>query len=323
MININFEQLNNAQFEIYERNPVITHGAGSPIVADPSVLTPDLTPDGKWHLFAHTLFGVYDFLSDDGIDFPVRRKILSRAMRPCAAFEGGVYYIFYERLQPAPARAAGLFGGKWKSEIFVVESRDLVNYSSPRSVLRFDKDFERAGRGYSLSNPFLLADGDKFRLYYSAGLTYVPDCGFSEPTYICLAQSDSPAECYVKLDEPVMSPSGKGGGSDLGCGCVKVYRLADCYAALQNGIYSEGGRSRSAIRLLRSDDGVHFEFAKVLLRPRVVDGNEWMAQFVYASHLVRYGDELRLYFNARNTANMLAGRENIGFAHARVGGATD
>ena len=54
-----------------------------------------------------------------------------------------------------------------------------------------------------------------------------------------------------------------------------------------------------------------------------MDGNEWMAQFVYASHLVRYGDELRLYFNARNTANMLAGRENIGFAHARVGGATD
>ena len=323
MLNITFEQLNNAQFELYERNPVITHGAGSPIVADPSVLTPDLTPDGKWHLFAHTLSGVYDFLSDDGIDFPVRRKILSRAMRPYAAFEGGVYYIFYERLQPAPARAAGLFGGKWKSEIFVVESRDLVNYSSPRPVLRFDKDFERAGRGYSLSNPFLLADGDKFRLYYSAGLTYVPDCGFSEPTYICLAQSDSPAECYVKLDEPVMSPSGKGGGSDLGCGCVKVYRLADCYAALQNGIYSEGGRSRSAIRLLRSDDGVHFEFAKVLLRPRVVDGNEWMAQFVYASHLVRYGDELRLYFNARNTANMLAGRENIGFAHARVGGATD
>lgn len=323
MLNITFEQLNNAQFELYERNPVIAHGAGSPIVADPSVLTPDFTPDGKWHLFAHTLFGVYDFLSDDGIDFPVRRKILSRAMRPCAAFEGGVYYIFYERLQPAPARAAGLFGGKWKSEIFVVESRDLVNYSSPRPVLRFDKDFERAGRGYSLSNPFLLADGDKFRLYYSAGLTYVPDCGFSEPTYICLAQSDSPAECYVKLDEPVMSPSGKGGGSDLGCGCVKVYRLADCYAALQNGIYSEGGRSRSAIRLLRSDDGVHFEFAKVLLRPRVVDGNEWMAQFVYASHLVRYGDELRLYFNARNTANMLAGRENIGFAHARVGGATD
>ena len=323
MLNITFEQLNNAQFELYERNPVITHGAGSPIVADPSVLTPDLTPDGKWHLFAHTLFGVCDFLSDDGIDFPVRRKILSRAMRPCAAFEGGVYYIFYERLQPAPARAAGLFGGKWKSEIFVVESRDLVNYSSPRPVLRFDKDFERAGRGYSLSNPFLLADGDKFRLYYSAGLTYVPDCGFSEPTYICLAQSDSPAECYVKLDEPVMSPSGKGGGSDLGCGCVKVYRLVDCYAALQNGIYSEGGRSRSAIRLLRSDDGVHFEFAKVLLRPRVVDGNEWMAQFVYASHLVRYGDELRLYFNARNTATMLAGRENIGFAHARVGGATD
>lgn len=319
MLDLTFEQLNNAQFELYEHNPVIRHGADSPIVADPSVLTPDLTPDGKWHLFAHTLFGVYDYLSDDGVTFGVRRKVVSRAMRPCVLVENGVYYLFYERLQPALARAAGLLGGKWKSEIFVTESRDLASFSSPRPVLRFDKEFERAGRGYSLSNPFVLRDGDKFRLYYSAGLTYVPDCGFSEPTYICLAESDCPAECFVKADAPIMSPSGKGGGSDLGCGCIKVYKLADCYAALQNGIYTEGGRSRSAIRLLRSDDGVHFEFVKVLLRPRVCGGNEWMAQFVYASHLVRYGDELRLYFNARNTANMLAGKENIGFATARFG----
>ena len=60
MLDLTFEQLNNAQFELYEHNPVIRHGADSPIVADPSVLTPDLTPDGQWHLFAHTLFGVYD-----------------------------------------------------------------------------------------------------------------------------------------------------------------------------------------------------------------------------------------------------------------------
>lgn len=319
MLGLTFEQLNNAEFELCPQNPVIRHATGGFIVADPSVLTPDLTPDGKWHLFAHTLSGVHDFLSDDGVAFPVKRKIVSRAMRPCIMRDGGVYYLFYERVQALPARVAGLLGGSWKSEIYVTESRDLVSFSLPRPVLRFDSDWERAGKGYSISNPYVFRDGDKFRMYYSAGLTYVPDCGFSEPTYICLAESTSPAECYVKRESPVMSPSGKGGGSDLGCGCIKVYRLADCYAALQNGIYSEGGRSRSAIRLLRSDDGVNFEFVKVLLAPRKVNGSDWMAQFVYASHLVRYGDELRLYFNARNTAAMLAGRENIGFARAKLG----
>ena len=44
-----------------------------------------------------------------------------------------------------------------------------------------------------------------------------------------------------------------------------------------------------------------------------------MSQFVYASHLVRTGNVLRLYFNARNTANPLLGRECIGFAQAKIG----
>ncbi len=44
-----------------------------------------------------------------------------------------------------------------------------------------------------------------------------------------------------------------------------------------------------------------------------------MSQFVYASHLVRCGDILRLYFNARNAANPLIGRECIGFAEAKIG----
>ena len=48
------------------------------------------------------------------------------------------------------------------------------------------------------------------------------------------------------------------------------------------------------------------------------DGADWMKQFVYASHLVRYGSELRLYFNGRDTSNMLKGRECIGFVKAEI-----
>ena len=54
---------------------------------------------------------------------------------------------------------------------------------------------------------------------------------------------------------------------------------------------------------------------KVLLEP---GGGGWMNQFVYASHLVLWNNELRLYFNARETADMIKGRECIGFASAQL-----
>ena len=54
----------------------------------------------------------------------------------------------------------------------------------------------------------------------------------------------------------------------------------------------------------------------MLVTPRADDRKSWMHQFVYASHLVRHGNVLRLYFNARNTSDILKGRECIGYAEA-------
>lgn len=325
MLNLTFEQLVNAQFKLYDGNPVIRCFGASTVVADPSLLTPDLTPDGKWRLYAHTLTGVHAFVSDDGISFRHTGRILPRAMRPDINKVGDRYLLFYERLQPLLPRAASLLGGKWVSDIYVVESKDLTKFSEPRPVLTFGDPYERAGKkGHSLSNPFLLPTEDGYRLYYSAGLTYIPDCKFTEPTYICCAESEKPNRGFVRRDEPIIKPDDKRTGdrslnaADLCCGCLKVYRLADCYAGLQNGIYDDNGQSKSAIRLLRSDDGINFTFVKTLLAPQMCGGSDWMAQFVYASHLVRTGDSLRLYFNARNTANIIAGREHIGFAEAEI-----
>lgn len=56
----------------------------------------------------------------------------------------------------------------------------------------------------------------------------------------------------------------------------------------------------------------------MLVEPAVIDGKNWMKQFVYASHLVRYGNTLRLYFNARDDANPIKGRECIGYAQAEI-----
>ena len=315
MHDLTFDTLYNAEFRLYEGNPVIRRHGFSTVVADPFVLTPDLTPDGRWKLFAHTLEGVFLYDSADGFAFGKGRKIVPRAMRPCVVRTEDGYILYYERVQPLVPRGLTMLGADWKSEIWAVKSRDLVAFSEPFPVLGSDRPYEQAGRhGHSLSNPFVLRDGDGWSLYHSAGLTFVPDCGFSEPTFICLAHSPRPDGGFVKRDAPIIRPDPEDPLFNLCSGCLKVYRLADCYAGIQNGIYRVDGRSESAVSLLRSDDGVHFTFARTLLTP-ARDGG-WMSQFVYASHLVQAPDgALRLYFNARNRADVL-GVEHIGIALA-------
>ena len=315
MHDLTFDTLYNAEFRLYEGNPVIRRHGFSTVVADPFVLTPDLTPDGRWKLFAHTLEGVFLYDSADGFAFGKGRKIVPRAMRPCVVRTEDGYILYYERVQPLVPRGLTMLGADWKSGIYAVKSRNLVDFSEPFPVLTYDRPYEQTGRrGHSLSNPYVIPDRGGYTLYYSAGLTFVPDCGFSEPTFICAARSDRPDGGFVKRGEPLIRPDPEDPLFNLCSGCLKVYRLADCYAGIQNGIYRVDGRSESAVSLLRSDDGVHFTFARTLLTP-ARDGG-WMSQFVYASHLVQAPDgALRLYFNARNRADVL-GVEHIGIALA-------
>ena len=47
MHDLTFDTLYNAELRLYEGNPVIRRHGFSTVVADPFVLTPDLTPDGR------------------------------------------------------------------------------------------------------------------------------------------------------------------------------------------------------------------------------------------------------------------------------------
>ena len=318
MMNLTFDEFCKAEFTLYENNPVLKNPFNSFVVADPSLLTPDKSHDGKYHLFCHTFYGVYRYDSENGIDFRRVKRILPRAMRPNINYINGKYYLFYERTQTLLKNALSVVGGKWKSEIFVTESDDLENWSKPKLVIGKTRPFEADEHGQSISNPFLLEKDDGYRLYYSCGQTFIKDCGFCEPTHISFAESKNADNGYVSRTEPIISPDKDIEYLNLCSGCLKVYKLADCYIGLQNGIYMKDGKSHSAIMLLRSDDGENFEFVKPFLEPQLCGDNEWMAQFVYASHLVFYNGALRLYFNARNVADMLRGRECIGFYEAKL-----
>ena len=319
MKNLSIAQIINADFNVSKCSPILRPFNGSIVVADPSLLTPDVSPDGKWHMFFHTTFGVFHFISDDGADFRKVKKLANRAMRPNINRIDGRYYLFFERTLPLFMNALNLVNAvRWKSEIYVIESDDLINWTEPKPVITNTRDYECSDRGTAISNPWLLQENGINRLYYSCGLTFIKDCGFCEPTHISYAESKKITEGYVSAEKPIISPDKNDPYLNLCSGCLKVYRMSDGYIGIQNGIYEKDGKSHSAIILLTSADGLKFEFAKVLIEPAVVDGKNWMKQFVYASHLVRYGNKLRIYFNARDTANPIFGRECIGFAEAEI-----
>ncbi len=319
MKNLTVNQIINAEFKISQNNPILRPWDASFVVADPSLLTPDISHDGKWHMFFHTTFGIYRAESDDGIRFGKPRKITGRAMRPNINRIGGKYYLFYERTSPLFFNALNVVNiAKWKSEICVIKSSDLVNWSKPEPVITNTREYEKSERGTEISNPFLVREEGFNRLYYSCGMTFIKDCGFCEPTHISYAESSSVDSGYVSAKKPMISPDKNNPYLNLCSGCLKVYKLSDGYIGIQNGIYEKDGKSHSAIILLTSADGLNFEFRKILVEPGMQGSNDWMKQFVYASHLVKHGNTLRLYFNARDTSDMLRGRECIGFAQAEL-----
>ena len=319
MESLTTKQIIQADFKVNVNSPVLKPFDGSFIVADPSLLTPENSHDNKWHMFLHTNLGVYQFISEDGIHFEKKQRVVNRAMRPNINRIDDTYYLFYERTRSLFMNALNVVNAvKWKSEIYVTKSDDLVNWSEPKLVIGNTKDFEISPRGTALSNPFLLQEEGINRLYYSCGMTYIDDCKFCEPTHISYAQSENITEGYVSAESPLISPDKNNPYLNLCSGCLKVYKLSDGYIGIQNGIYEKDGRSHSAIFLMTSEDGLNFKFEKMLVEPQVVNGKDWMKQFVYASHLVKYGNTLRLYFNARNVANPVLGRECIGFAEAVI-----
>lgn len=318
MENLTFEQLNNAEFKLFNGNPILKYPWNSLVIADPSVMTPDVSHDGKWHLFCHTFFGVYRYESDDGINFKNKGKIVNRAMRPNINFIDGKYYLFYERTRPVIFNLLSLVGAKWKSEIYCVESTDFKKWSKPYLIIGKTREYEEYKNGFAISNPFLINTDNGYRLYYSCGQTFIKDCGFCEPTHISFAESKNITTGYISRKKPIISPDKNVQYLNLCSGCLKVYKLKDCYIGLQNGLFEENGISHSAIMLLKSDDGVNFEFVKPFLVPQIQGNSKWMAQYVYACCLTYYQGKLRLYFNARNVSNNLTGRECIGIYEGKI-----
>ena len=300
-------ELGRVTWRLDSRNPLLRPPFPSPIIADPTFLPPAETPDGRWHLFAHSLFGVHHHVSSDGVAWRRGVRVCGNALRAFLHREGREYHLLYERCRlMLPIRRAS-----WYSHIEMRSSTDLERWTSPTVLLRPSLAWHREpGGGAAVGNPCLLKTDGGYRLYYSAGLVRLRDCGFDEPRHIGVADAAGLSGPFTPHPRPILSPQADDPFANLGAGSMKVLPVDDGVVAFQNGIYWD-----AAARLLGSTDGLAFApLGPPFLRPT----RGWMRSHVYAVDVRRAGRELLLYFNARSAWHWLVGREAIGRATAEV-----
>ena len=299
---------------------VVQPPAASPIVADPTFLLPHATPDGRWHLVAHSVWGLHHFASADGIAWTRPQLIVRHAMR---AFlhrdDDGTYHLIYERYPAWRLPLSWMPGLGWRSWIERRSSRDLRRWSDPVVVLRPSLEWHRApGLGEAVGNPCLVRADDGYRLYFSASLVPVPDCGFNEPLHVGVARAACLDGPWIAEPDPIVSPRPDDPRCNLGAGALKVLRLDDGWIGLHNGIAWDAarGRSRSAVSVRTSSDGRGWDYAHP--EPIVTPTTGWRARFVYAcdARVDPATGRWYLYFNGRDHAPMRRGREAIGFVVA-------
>jgi len=308
------DQIRSIQWRDYSESYVIDHPALSPILADPTFTFPEYSPDRRWHLFAHSVWGIHHFISSDGVQWKDRGIAIANAMRPYLYYENGIYYLLYEKYRPLSLVLSWMKGRKWYSEIAMSQSVDLRKWINPVTLIKPELDWHTAGGNKSVSNPSLIKQADGYRLYYSASLVLIPDCGFNEPDSIGLATSGNIRGPYEVLKKPVITVNGEDPWCNLSCGSIKVLECDDGFAGFENGIYwdDEKKQSGSAIIVLDSADGIKWE--RLIQEPILKPSVGWRRSHIYACD-VRYREQedmWYLYYNARNGWPVAEGQERIG-----------
>lgn len=299
--------------------PLIEPPRFSPVIADPSFLFPEETPSWQWELFAHSAWGIHRYSSGDGLAWWDRGLVVRNAMRPFIRRIGDEFLLYYEKYAPLALPLTALpFKRRWKSTIALSTSSDLAHWSAPQTLIRPELDWMRDPvLGDSVSNPCLVAAGgdvsEDWRLYFSASLVWLNDCGFCEPRFIALARGNNPAGPFSVEPHPIVDPVDAKARGALGAGSMKVLRMDDGWIGLQNRIYLDHeNKSRSALFTMRSGDGFSWQPAQT--EPVLSPAPGWTSSHVYACDC-RYRETDKtwyLYFNARDGWGIAEGKERIG-----------
>lgn len=308
-----FEKLT---FKEYKQNPIIAPPFPSPIIADPTFITPSESIDGRWHLFAHSLLGIHHFTAQDGIHYTRQSKaIIKNAMRPYILHHNNTYYLYYEKIKRFILWYSWL-PHVWYSCIAMRSSVDCSAWSEEKIIYTPSLTWHGNSLGQSVSNPCVINHNNTFYLYYSAALAFIKDCGFNEPLYIGMAKADSPEGPFESLPNPIMEPSHNNTWNTIGCGSFKAFAVDDGFIGMQNGIYwdFQKNHSGSAIVLYSSRDGITFTQMRKepIIKPDNLAGS-FKRSHIYAFDARQVNSrQWYCYFNARSDWHWTKGKEHIG-----------
>jgi hypothetical protein len=313
------EEINTIRWSDYSQSYLIDHPLLSPVLADPTFIFPESSPDKLWHLFAHSVWGIQHFISKDGINWAGRGVVIANAMRPFIYIEDGTYYLLYEKYRPLALVLSWIKARKWHSEIAMSQSTDLKRWTNSVTLITPELDWHISNGNESVSNPCLIKHGRSYYLYYSASLVYIKDCGFNEPDCIGLAEGESITGPYKLIREPVIKVNKEDPWCNLSCGSIKVLKCDDGFAGFENGIYWDSDKqlSGSAILALRSKNGLQWE--RLIQEPVLKPTTGWRRSHIYACD-IRYHETERtwyMYYNARNGWTISEGQERIGLLLGR------
>ncbi len=279
------EKVENAYWYSFNDEPVLTRGVFG--LSSPSFLLPEESPDGLWHMFVHTRMGVEQLVSTSGLEWKREHLIVFMGRSPSIFREGSTYYLFYE-IHSRTSFFRKNDNSVSSSRIMVTTSTDLMLWSEPRTVLDSMKITRAQYKGGSVrvSQPQVVAWGGGYRLYFGAGEAEIYDTSHKAPARLMYAESDYLDKGYRVNPEPVLDIDGDDMYRNLAVGSVRILPCSDGIAAFECAFSYDRKRRKSTtnILLLVSQDGIHFDFNKVI---QETPSEGWASRYI-TSLDVRY-----------------------------------
>ncbi len=279
------DKIENAYWYSFSDEPIVTRGAVR--LCDPAYLFPEESPDGLWHMFAHTWIGLEHLTSTSGLEWKRQHLIVARAHSPFIFREGGTYYLFYE-IHDRTSYFKKNSNSTATSRIMVTCSTDLLLWSEPKLVLDSTKITRAQYKDgpVRVSRPQIIETGGTYRLYFGAGETRLYDTGQKATARLMYAESDYIDRDYRVNPEPVLDIDGDSRYRNLATGSVHIVQCSDGVAAFECAFSydREKRKSTTNMLLLTSRDGVNFTFNKVIQR---TPDEGWASRYI-TSVDVRY-----------------------------------
>ncbi len=287
------EKIEKAYWYSFSDEPILTRG--SLRLCDPSYILPEESPDGLWHMFAHTWVGLEHLTSTSGLEWKRQHIIVMRGHSPFIFREGSIYYLFYETHSRTTLNKNKDSYLK-SSRIMVTTSTDLQLWSEPKLVLDSTKITRAQYKdgNVRISRPQIIEKGGVYRLYFGAGETRMYDTGQKATARLMYAESDFLDHDYRVNPEPILDIDGDDEYRNLAVGSVHIVQCSDGVAAFECVYAYDKKRNKSTtnILLLTSTDGVDFKFNKVI-QPTPESG--WASRYI-TSLDVRYKESEKSWY---------------------------